>query len=299
MNRGCERQADARPILVLGASGMLGQAFGRRCSARGVPCRLLARDELDLSRRSSIDAVLDRTPAWAVVNAAGYARVDDAQRDLDACWVANVTGPVTLAEGCRRRNLSLITFSSDLVFDGARTDAPYTERDAPAPLGLYGWSKAEMESRVKAILPSALIVRTSSLFGPWDEKNFVTHGLARLRAGETVVAADDVTMSATYLPDLVDAALDLLLDGESGLWHLANRGAVSCSGLLLRAAELAGVRTGRVQPRPQRELGLAAKRPPFSVLATERGRLLPLLDDALSRYVQERTAQRESARTAA
>ena len=43
--------------------------------------------------------------------------------------------------------------------------------------------------------------------------------------GELV--ADDVVISPTYVPDLTHAALDLLIDGEGGLWHLANQGAVS------------------------------------------------------------------------
>ncbi|MGI4881446.1 MAG: hypothetical protein ACRYG4_28625 [Janthinobacterium lividum] len=34
-------------------------------------------------------------------------------------------------------------------------------------------------------------------------------------------------MSPTYIPDLVDATLDLLIDGEVGVWHLSNPGRVS------------------------------------------------------------------------
>src|SRR4029079_12366382 len=79
---------------------------------------------------------------WAVVNAAGYVRVDDAETQRDACWRANVRGPVTLAAACRRRGLPFVTFSSDLVFDG-RAGRPYTEEDEPNPLNAYGESKAE------------------------------------------------------------------------------------------------------------------------------------------------------------
>ncbi len=41
------------------------------------------------------------------------------------------------------------------------------------------------------------------------------------------MAARDWIVSPTYLPDLAHACLDLLIDGESGVWHLANAGSES------------------------------------------------------------------------
>ena len=47
-------------------------------------------------------------------------------------------------------------------------------------------------------------------------------------------------MSPTYVPDLVDRALDLLIDGAAGVWHLANAGAVSWLEFARMAAVAAG-----------------------------------------------------------
>ena len=111
-----------------------------------------------------------------------------------------------------------MTFSSDLVFDGAQS-SPYVENDAVSPLNVYGRSKARSEALVLDRYPDALVVRTSAFFSPWDEHNFVTSALRALRAGQSFPAAQDMTVSPTYVPDLVDACLDLLIDRESG--HLA------------------------------------------------------------------------------
>lgn len=297
--------AEAHPLLVLGATGTLGRAFAHHCESEGIPYRLLSRMELDLSARRDIDTVLAAMEWSAVINAAGYVRIDDAEREPGTCFLANVTGPVTLAEACRRRRIPMVAFSSDLVFDGRR-GLPYVESDRVAPLGVYGWSKAEMEPRVLAALPSALVIRTSSFFGPSDDGNFVTRTLRRLDQGETVSAASDVTMSPTYVPDLVKATLDLLLEGERGIWHLANQGAVTWAELAQRAAELAGLAgllprglaRERIEARPFAELGHTAARPAYSALGTERGRLLPPLEDALARFYREWTA-RGGVRTAA
>jgi dTDP-4-dehydrorhamnose reductase len=278
----------ARPILIAGATGTLGRAFARACELRGLPYRLLSRHELDITDPGSIDAALRQLRPWTIINAAGYVRVDDAEQDCSACYRANASGPALLAASCAEHKIRLLTFSSDLVFDGSKA-APYLESDVVAPLNVYGRSKVEAELLVAQALPHALIVRTSAFFGPWDSYNFVTVTLSRLADRETVVAPDDMIVSPTYLPDLVHSCLDLLIDGERGIWHLANNGALSWAGLARQAAALAGLNAAQVIGQAGSTLGLVASRPAYSVLGSERGILLPPLEHALERYIRERT----------
>ncbi|MEX0712941.1 MAG: sugar nucleotide-binding protein, partial [Pirellulales bacterium] len=228
----------AGPSLVItGATGTLGRAFARVCTARGLLFRLLRRAEMDIANRKQVDAVFDRYNPWAVINAAGYVRVDDAEREPGPCFRENVRGAAALAAACAGAGIPLVTFSSDLVFDGQQ-GSPYREQDTVGPLGVYGRTKAEAERRVLALHPRALVIRTSAFFGPWDEYNFVTAGLRTLRAGLPFPAADDTIVSPTYVPDLVHACLDLLIDAESGVWHLANQGETTWAGFARRAAAL-------------------------------------------------------------
>jgi len=271
-----------RPMLVTGATGTLGRAFARLAQLRGLPYRLLARSELDIADPHSVEAALERWQPWAVVNAAGFVRVDDAEHQPQQ-WRENVQGPAVLAQACARHGVRLVTFSSDLVFDGAKR-APYVERDAARPLNAYGRAKHEAERRVLAHAPEALVVRTSAFFGPWDRHNAVTLALETLRRGDRWRAPHDQVVSPTYVPDLVMAALDLLVDGESGVWHLANRGAVSWSDLAAMAAEAAGLATALIEAVPGEAMGHVAPRPAWSVLDSERGRVMPALEDALVRY---------------
>ncbi|MGZ8398255.1 MAG: family 1 glycosylhydrolase [Gemmatimonadales bacterium] len=278
--------AAARPLIITGATGTLGQVLGARCELRGLEYRLLTRSELDIADPHSIDAALALHGAWAVVNAAGYARVDDAEREPARCLRENTEGAVLLAEACRARGTALVTFSSDLVFNGAQS-RPYQETDPVAPLNVYGASKAEAERIVLTVNPRALVVRTSAFFGPWDQHNFVTVALRSIAAGQAFVAADDTVVSPTYLPDLADACLDLLIDGEHGIWHLATGGAVTWADLARHAAELAGLDAALVEGRSMASFGLAAGRPRNSALVSARSTLLPPLDHALRRYIHE------------
>lgn len=287
---------DARPVLVTGARGTLGSAVVRLCGERGLACIGTARDTLDIADERSIARVLDELRPWAVINAAGYVRVDDAEREPHVARRGNVDAAVALARACAARTIRLVTFSSDLVFDGAsRSGRPYVEGDAAMPLGVYGAGKAEMERRVLAEHPGALVVRTAAFFGPWDEWNFVTLALRSLAAGLPFEAAGDLVVSPTYVPDLVHALLDLVIDGERGIWHVVNRGAVTWAELARRAACMAGVDGSLVHECPHTELGLVAARPPYAALDSTRGALMPPLDDALARYVRTRAWERSPA----
>ncbi|HEX2251062.1 MAG TPA: family 1 glycosylhydrolase [Gemmatimonadales bacterium] len=287
---------DARPILITGATGTLGQAFARRCELRGLAYRLLSRSDMDIADEHSVTVALALHGAWAVVNTAGYVRVDDAEHDRERCFRENAFGPAILARVCRSRDIRLVTFSSDLVFDGASTE-PYVETSPTAPLNVYGESKAEAEREVLAACPDALLVRTSAFFGPWDEHNFVTRTLRTLKSGLEVEAADDLVVSPTYVPDLVDSALDLLIDAESGIWHLANEGAVTWAELARVAAVKAGLDPAGVVACHHDKLALIARRPGYSVLASDRGKLMPTLEQALDRFILECGLVTEAAST--
>jgi dTDP-4-dehydrorhamnose reductase len=147
--------------------------------------------------------------------------VDDAEDDAEVCRRVNAFGPKVLAAVCAANGTAFVTFSSDLVFDGLAS-RPYREGDPVSPLSVYGASKADAEHEVFAMNEASLVIRTGAFFGPWDEHNFVTMALSSLRHGTTFVAASDLTVTPTYVPDLVGASLDLLIDRETGLWHLAN-----------------------------------------------------------------------------
>jgi dTDP-4-dehydrorhamnose reductase len=279
-----------KPLLITGATGTLGQAFQRICHIRGLHAVLLDRTLLDIADAESIRQALGRHQPWAVVNAAGYVRVDDAETDQDRCYRENTTGPRLLAEACAAQGMQLLTFSSDLVFDGQQV-TPYLEEAVAQPLNVYGHSKLLAEKAVLANLPSALVVRTSAFFSAWDEHNFVYHALAAARQGEPFEAADDLVVSPTYVPDLVNVSLDLLLDGAYGLWHLANEGAYTWAELARLALRLAGLEEASVVPRPAASFGWAAERPRYSVLGSAHGAQLPSVESALHRYLADERLQ--------
>lgn len=270
-----------RPILITGATGTLGRAFARICDGRGLKYVLTSRAQLDIASAASIERALAEHRPWAVINTAGFVRVPEAECMSDRCFRENATGPELLATACAAHGLPFLTFSSDLVFDG-QAGRPYVEDDPANPVCVYGASKHEAERLVLAAWPESLVIRTSAFFGPWDRYNFVWNTLHCLSRGQSLTASDTQIVSPTYVPDLVHAALDLLLDGEHGLWHLTNPSEISWHNLAREVAARAKLDASLVlQPDDGRKGNTA--------LSSARAVLLPPLDHAMSAYFRDAT----------
>lgn len=271
----------------MGKNGTLGRAFARICYERSIPFTLIGREECDITNKQKIESVIKEYNPWAIINAAGYVKVDDAETDCDRCFNENTIGPVILAEACLQHNIKFLTYSSDLVFDG-HSNKPYTESDAVNPLNVYGRSKAQSEELVLQKNPASLIIRTAAFFGPWDEYNFLHYVIDNLSKQQQIIVANDLYVSPTYVPDLVHHSLDLLIDDESGIWHIANKGGTTWSELAYEVAAKWRLNNIFINSMPAKDISYQAQRPSYSVLRSEKGIILPSLDNALQRFYNER-----------
>jgi dTDP-4-dehydrorhamnose reductase len=75
---------------------------------------------MDISDPSAVTKTIDEIQPWAIINTAGYVNVDRAEEEREICFQKNVVGPLELAKACAQRGLRLVTFTSDLVFEGSR-----------------------------------------------------------------------------------------------------------------------------------------------------------------------------------
>lgn len=271
------------PLLICGMRGTLGKAFTRACERRGIAWYGTGRETIDVERPATIAATLDRVRPWGVVNATGWVCVDDAEDDEAACFAISATGAVALAQACTERGIPSLCFSSDQVFDG-RNPHPYVESDLPNPLNAYGRSKAAMERGCTG-LPGALVVRTAALFTPDEPHDFAVAVTTALATGKPFRAAADRIVSPTYVPALVDAALDLLIDGMEGIVHLAGSDAVSWATFARRLAVASGHDPEAIESVPASMLASRANSPPRVALASNHVRELLSLDTAIDRFV--------------
>ena len=254
------------PILVLGATGMLGRAMGLALAARGVTHSVATRAEVDLSRFETLAPSIPEGTA-AVINCTGWTNVDAAEAHEAEATVVNGHAIGKLAERCKQVGAVLVHYSTDYVFPG-QASAPYAVDHPRAPLNAYGRSKAVGESLLEQSGAEHLLIRTSWVYAPWG-KNFVRTilGLARKRPSLRVVA--DQLGRPSSAEQLAEVSLRLLEAGGRGTFHASDGGQCSWFELASAAVAIAGLECD-VQPCASSEYPSPARRPSYSVLDLAR-----------------------------
>jgi dTDP-4-dehydrorhamnose reductase len=269
---------ERRPsILLLGASGQLGKELARALAGVG-DVRALARSELDLTDAPRIREEIRSLAPGAIVNAAAYTRVDDAESEPALAFAVNAAGPGILAEGASRSGALLVHYSTDFVFDG-RSSRPYRESDPPNPLSVYGASKLAGEEAVAAVDGQHLIFRTAWLYGAEAGYVAVVRGAA-LRSGP-MRFVDDQFGSPTWSRRVARTTATILaglaigdrfeLPGEArGLYHLAGAGGASrlefARAILETDPATQGRSVSEIEPVSSAAFVQAATRPAYGVL---------------------------------
>lgn len=247
------------PILVTGGGGMLAHALG---TMWGDEVELVGRDRLDITDADAVtDAVRGRK---AVINAAAYTAVDNAETNESDAYAVNATGAQNLAVACAAANIRLIHVSTDYVFNGHAT-SPYDEDAPTGPVSAYGRTKLAGELAVLAAHPTgASVVRTAWLYGAGGP-SFLATMLAKARAGDPVSVVTDQMGQPTWTRDVATRIRDLL-DAPAGTYHATNSGSCSWWDFAVAIYDEAGADPALVGSTTSAAFVRPAPRPSYSVL---------------------------------
>ena len=252
--------------LIVGASGQLGHTLIAQLGDAALPAarRQLSPTWLHLdleeitANPSLLDGLIDRHSITAIYCAAGATDVDRCESDPTWAAAANHLGPLALARAAK--NIPFAFYSTDYVFDG--TAGPYAETDTPNALSVYGQTKLDGERAILDAHPNALVLRTTTVYGPDPQsKNFLYTLRRVINAGNTMRVPTDQLATPTHVEDLAAASIALLNERQTGIFHLAGPRFLSRYDFSLLACEILGLPTSQVQPLTTPELNQKAARP--------------------------------------
>jgi len=222
-------------ILLTGVNGQVGWELQRALAPLG---EVIAADRsrLDLADTAAIRRAVDAIAPDLIVNPAAYTAVDKAETEPDLVHAINAAAPGELAQAAAVRGIPLVHFSTDYVFDG-RKPTPYTEVDAPNPLGVYGATKLAGEQAVQRAGAPHLILRASWVYG-LRGRNFLLTMQRLLRERETLAVVNDQFGAPTWSRLIAEATALVIarwLDrpeqtATSGIYHLSCGGRTSWHG---------------------------------------------------------------------
>ena len=279
-------------VLITGARGQLARDLRQVFAEQEL--LLLSREQLDICDNDQVQEVIGAARPDVVINTAAFVRVDDAEGEIARSFAVNAGGAGQVARACADSGATLVQISTDYVYGGQREREPLTEAVAPAPLNVYGASKLGGEYAVRALCPRHYIVRSCGLYGVAGvtsrNGNFVQTMLRLARAGRPIAVVNDQHCTPTATADLAQAVRHLLTaPAPFGLYHATNAGQTTWYEFAQRIFALAGL-SPELAPISTADFGARARRPPYSVLSSERyaratGRALPPWEDALERYL--------------
>ena len=286
-------------MLLLGPGGQLGHDFRRAHEEAGKPFDVLplTRGELDLSAPGEVERVLGGWDFDAVVNCTGYHKTDEVEDNASLAFAVNAHAVRSMARACAAKGARLFHVSTDYVFGGDAARArPLREDDPPAPVNVYGASKAMGEGLARLACEDAVILRVASLFGTAGASgkggNFVETMIRAGREKGSLRVVADQSMSPTATADVARVLLRMLAEGcAPGCYHVVNDGSATWFEFAREIVRLAGVGAA-VTPCSSEEYPTRAARPRYSVLDNARVSAafgsMPPWQDALERYLRAR-----------
>lgn len=271
-----------QPILLFGKDGQVGTELQPALTPLG-PLVAIGRAECDLARLDDIRRIIRETRPRLIVNAAAYTAVDKAEQESGLAYSVNADGPRVMAEVAAEFGIPLVHYSTDYVFSGEKV-APYVETDIPEPRSVYGASKLAGERAIAAAGVSAVIFRTSWVFGEAGG-NFVRTILRLAKERDTLrVISDQVgaPTPAALIADVTVRAIRHFFDERSWpagceIFHLASARSVTWHAfaveIVTTARELGWdlrLKPEAIEAIPTEAYPLPAKRPKNSRLDCRR-----------------------------
>jgi dTDP-4-dehydrorhamnose reductase len=182
----------------------------------------------DLAQAEMVRATVRQYAPDIIVNAAAYTAVDRAESDTETAYAVNTEALHVLGDEAARSGACVIHYSTDYVFDGLKKDA-YIETDSTNPQSVYGKTKCEGETKVRAHTKH-IILRTSWVFGSHGS-NFLKTILRLIHEKESLNIVNDQwgsPASSATLADVTFKIIDTIIKNKNfndyGTYHVTNEG---------------------------------------------------------------------------
>ncbi len=258
-------------LWLIGKRGMVSSAVQRFLKEKKIDFLATSRKEIDITDRKTLEHQFNTLHFTHLINCSGYTAVDRAELEKEKATKLNVDAVECLGHLATQKNVKLIHFSTDYIFDG-KENTPYLEGTKPFPLSVYGKTKHLGEEKLLKACPSACIIRTSWLFGR-EGNHFVQTMINLMNQHKNLRVVSDQKGRLTFCDDLAEATFNLL--DCVGIFHFANQGEVSwydVANAILTHLKLKKpkIKCQKIEPISTKEYPTLAMRPLFSVLATKK-----------------------------
>ena len=256
-------------LLIIGGSGLIGQkamelgkskyeVFGTYNSHKPSDESIF---KLDVTKKDETFEIVKRLKPDFIIDTHTLPNIDYCEQHPDEAWEVNVVGTRNIAEAAKAIGAKFVHISTDIVFDGSKTDC--TEDDKPNPVNYYAKTKVIEEAVTLSTDQNSIIVRTSVVYGKGGigKVPFAVWLIGKLRNNETVMSVTDQYNNPTLADQVVEAILKLFEKNGSGIFHVTGKDCLNRYEFSMCVAKIFALNDKLITPATSAEFKQVAKRP--------------------------------------
>lgn len=289
-------------VLVLGSSGFLGSYLGFALPRLGHQVSGVSRRDVPYFPVNHVVEGLEQFTEMirsgdydAVINCVAVASHEACEADPENAQTVNAKLPAVWASATAETGARFVHISTDAVFDGASAE-PYSEIDATNPESVYGISKVRGEQAVLAVNPDAVVLRTNFFGWSRNQRAGILDFFVNAFTDQSAITGfQDYVVSSVYMGDLVDAMMELVEGGASGVFHTVSSTPRSKYDFGQMVATAAGLSADSMTAGSLADATGLAPRGHNLALSTAKiehlvGRVMPSTEAGIQRALSERDA---------
>jgi len=204
----------------------------------------------ELTDSHGLIRILEENSPDVVIHTAAISDIDYCEAHKDIAEKVNIGVTDLITDYCRSKDIKMIHFSSDSVFDGLK--GGYVEEDIPKPLHFYGKTKVEGEKLVSKKLNKWNIIRPSLIMGlPVEDSgnSFLWKMVKSLKDGKMVSFPVEEIRTPVDSVTLSRSVLELAKSDINGYFHLSGNTVLSRYEMALRICTFLNYDTKLVEPK--------------------------------------------------
>ena len=216
-------------LLVLGGSGFIGNEFIKKAllspdilatynhtnfiNHNFLSIKFCFPDDFNMLEK----VILNERPN-VIINFIATTNLNYCENNQKNAFALNVSLPEKICKLSDKINCKFFHISSDYVFDGKQGN--YNENDNTHPVNFYGYTK-QLSEKIILANSNNVVIRTSLVYDFNSHTNFIKFVFDKLKKNEKVFAFNDVLTTPTFVDDLVDCILKIIVKNDSGLFHIS------------------------------------------------------------------------------
>ncbi|WP_321419201.1 SDR family oxidoreductase [uncultured Methanomethylovorans sp.] len=230
--------------LLVGSTGMLGQALMKEMKSRGFEVIGVARSGADIScdivDEGELSNIISSIKPQLIINSAAIVNLAKCEEKPDCAYLVNARSASIMAEISRKTGIYFIQISTDHYYTGD-FNLKHTEEHPIQLINEYARTKYAAECFALAYQKS-LVIRTNivGFRNTIEAQTFLEWVIQNLKNQSPMTIFDDYFTSSIHVKQFSSALLDIIEKRSYGLLNLASRDVFSKKSFICALAHKMG-----------------------------------------------------------